>query len=79
MAAEHHAGLTVAIEKAIASLPELQELFLPFRSVEYESGTSMRSAIGLYLCREILRIHNGQIRVQQVSEARPEFVVELPA
>ncbi len=78
-AVQHYATLTVDIRGSDVSLPEVQELFMPFQSVEYETGRGIRSAIGLYLCREIVRVHNGSLLVQQVSEERPEFVMELPA
>ena len=78
-AVQHSATLTVDIRGSDVSLPEVQELFRPFQSVEYETGRGIRSAIGLYLCREIVRVHNGSLLVQQVSEERPEFVMELPA
>ncbi|HYR84208.1 MAG TPA: HAMP domain-containing sensor histidine kinase [Terriglobia bacterium] len=74
----HRAVLTVDISGSDVSLPEIEELFMPFRSVEYETGRGIRSAIGLYLCREIVRVHNGNLLVQQVSEERPEFLMELP-
>jgi signal transduction histidine kinase len=74
----NRARLTVDIDEGGVSLPAMEELFLPFRWVEYETGTSIRLAIGLYLCREIVRVHNGQLRVQQ-SDKLPEFIMELPA
>jgi signal transduction histidine kinase len=77
-AEEWRARLTVDIEDSGVSIPEVEELFLPFRSVEYETKTSPRLAIGLYLCREIVRIHNGELRIQQISKGQPEFVMELP-
>jgi signal transduction histidine kinase len=75
--AEQWARLTLDIEASAIPIPELQELFLPFRCVEYETGARVRSAIGLYLSREIVRLHSGRLSVQQVSEL-PEFVMDLP-
>ena len=72
------ARLAVDIQASATPIPELQELFLPFRFVQYETGASIRSAIGLYLSREIVRLHSGRLSVQQVSEIHPEFVMELP-
>ena len=72
------ATLTVDLQRSSMPIPEVQELFMPFRAVEYETGAGIRSAIGLYLCREIVRVHNGQLSVQQVSELHPEFLMELP-
>jgi len=70
------ARLTIDISGNV-SKPEIEELFRPFRFVEYETGSGARSAIGLYLCREIVRLHNGSLRVEEVSSLRPEFVMEL--
>jgi signal transduction histidine kinase len=75
---DHRARLTVAINGASASVAEVEELFMPFRFVQYETGAGVRSAVGLYLCREIVRLHNGSLRVEEVSELRPELVMELP-
>jgi signal transduction histidine kinase len=75
---EQWARLAVDIQASVTPIPELQELFLPFRFVQYETGASIRSAIGLYLSREIVRLHSGRLNVQQVSDLYPEFVLELP-
>jgi signal transduction histidine kinase len=72
------ARLAVDIQASVTPIPELQELFLPFRTVQYETGASIRSAIGLYLSREIVRLHGGRLNVQQVSDRHPEFLMELP-
>jgi signal transduction histidine kinase len=74
---EHRARLTVTIVDGNVSKPEIEELFMPFRFVEYETGSGVRSAVGLYLCREIVRLHNGTLRVEEHSRNRPEFVMEL--
>jgi signal transduction histidine kinase len=74
---EWRAVVVVGIDADGTSVPEMEELFQPFQSIEYRDGDSLRFATGLYLCREIVRIHNGHLRVQQVS-ARPEFVIDLP-
>jgi signal transduction histidine kinase len=74
----NQARLAVDIKDCDVPLPELRELFLPFRFVQYETGKQVRSAIGLYLCREIVRLHNGQMMLQQGVSGEPEFLVELP-
>ena len=74
---DHCANVTVDIESDFP-MPDVEELFTPFRSVEYETGAGIRSAIGLYLCREIVRVHNGRLLVQEVSKEQPEFLMELP-
>jgi signal transduction histidine kinase len=75
----NRARLTVDIKERDISTPELEELFMPFRYVEYETGRGLRSSIGLYLCREIVRVHNGTLKVEQLAGLPPEFVMELPA
>jgi K+-sensing histidine kinase KdpD len=74
---QYRVRLTVAIADGTVSKSEIEELFMPFRFVEYETGSGVRSAVGLYLCREIVRLHNGTLRVEEHSRNRPEFVMEL--
>jgi len=70
--------LSVQVPGSESSAQSIEALFTPFRSIQYESGTGVRAAVGLYLCREILRIHNGRLRVRDVSHKGPEFIMELP-
>ena len=76
---DNRVRLTVTINGGRVSISEVEELFMPFHFVEYETGSGIRSAIGLYLCREIVRLHNGSLRVEELSELRPELIMELPA
>ncbi len=76
--ASHRARLSVDIRKCDGNATELQELFTPFRFVQYETGKGVRSAIGLYLCREIARVHNGTLQIEQIPGVSPEFVMDLP-
>ena len=76
-AVQYRVRLTAAIVDGNVSKSEIEELFMPFRFVEYETGGGVRSAVGLYLCREIVRLHNGTLRVEEHSRNRPEFVMEL--
>jgi signal transduction histidine kinase len=75
---DHQARLKIDIRAGSISMPAVQDLFTPFHFVEYETGVGVRSAIGLYLCREIVRLHNGTLLVEEVSQKRPEFLMELP-
>jgi signal transduction histidine kinase len=75
---DQRARLAIDIREPGASPAELQELFTPFRFVEYETGKGIRSAIGLYLCREIVRLHNGTLQVEYAPGIVPELVMELP-
>jgi signal transduction histidine kinase len=70
--------LSAEIEKSDVPIEEVQELFIPLRAMEYETGTGIRSAVGLYLCREIMRVHNGQLSVQQPEEKSIELAMEFP-
>jgi signal transduction histidine kinase len=74
----HQARLSVDIRAGGISMSEVRNLFMPFRFIEYETGNGIRSSIGLYLCREIVRLHNGNLMVEEVSRNRPEFLMELP-
>ena len=76
--ANGRASLTVDIEKSDGPIPEVGELFLPSQWVEYKAGTGDRLRIGLYVCREIVRVHNGRLEARQVSVRQPEFVLDLP-
>lgn len=57
---------------------ELESLFAPLHIVEFESGSAVRSATGLYLSREIVRIHNGRLYFKS-SQQETFFCLELPA
>jgi K+-sensing histidine kinase KdpD len=72
------ASLKVDIDDSDRRIPEIGELFLPSQWVEYKAGTGDRLRIGLYVCREIVRVHNGHLEAHQVSERQPEFVLDLP-
>jgi len=73
------AHLEIDIPKPDIPMPELEELFMPLRAMEYETGTGIRSAVGLYLSREIARVHNGKLSVQRLPNLHPAFVMDLPA
>jgi signal transduction histidine kinase len=73
-----YATLLIDVQGTDNSVQEIEELFIPFRTVQYESGSGIRTNVGLYLCREIVRVHNGRLRVFEVSSKSPEFLVELP-
>jgi signal transduction histidine kinase len=75
---QEKASLTVDIEPSGVPVGEVQNLFLPFHSLQYETVDGLRSPIGLYLCREIVRVHNGQLYVHDTSSLSPEFLMELP-
>src|SRR5262245_23952578 len=72
------ANLSVDLAGTSLSIPDIEELFMPFRSMKYEDGSGIRSTVGLYLCREIVRLHNGRLHVRPAATLKPEFLMELP-
>jgi len=76
---ETWATLSVDVMGSNVSAGDLEALFTPFQTLEYECGGGIRCAVGLYLCREIVRVHNGILQVRQMSKGLSEFVMELPA
>ena len=76
---DNRARLTITITGGKVSVAEVEELFMPFHFIEFETGDSgVRSAVGLYLCREIVRLHSGALRVEDLAGLKPEIVMELP-
>jgi K+-sensing histidine kinase KdpD len=75
---EQWARLTVSIQGSNTPIPAMEELFVPFRAVQYETRASIRAATGLYLSREVVRTHNGRLHVQKTSDLHAEFVMDLP-
>jgi len=76
-ARDHGASITVGLDGSAGSAHEIEQLFVPFQCIQYESAEGIRSAVGLYLCREIARFHSGRLYVRGLS-AGSEFVMELP-
>jgi K+-sensing histidine kinase KdpD len=72
-----YARLTANIMSAERSTEDIEALFMPFQSVQYEDGSGIRSGVGLYLCREIVRMHNGRLRFCEQSKGGFEFSMEL--
>jgi signal transduction histidine kinase len=57
---------------------ELQTLFAPFTKLQYE-GTGQRTPLGLYLCKEVARLHGGSVRAYNNLDDHPVLELELPA
>lgn len=57
---------------------ELDRAFQPFASVQYE-GSEVRYAVGLYLSREIARVHGGTLHVRIGMNDAATINLELPA
>lgn len=70
--------LEVRIPGVSVATEELESLFTPLHTVQYESGSALRGAIGLYLCREIVRVHNGRLYFKSNAN-ETIFCMELQA
>jgi signal transduction histidine kinase len=52
--------------------------FEPFSTTQYEDAHP-RSAMGLFLCREIARVHGGGLRIEEQAGFGPVLTMDLPA
>jgi two-component system sensor histidine kinase CreC len=61
------------------TLPPVEEMraFEPFSMIQYEGRP--RSAMGLFLCREIARVHGGGLRLSERPDLGPVLTMDLPA
>jgi signal transduction histidine kinase len=75
------AHVLVTLQIRGPTLPPEDEvrLFDPFSTIQYEVDTRPRSAMGLFLCREIARVHGGSLRVSERSGVGPLLTLDLPA
>jgi signal transduction histidine kinase len=71
--------LTIEVAGANLSARDLQSLFVPFGSIEYENRSGIRTAVGLYLCREIVQVHNGRLNVSDRGGVGVQLLMELPS
>ncbi len=76
-ATETSARLTIEVQGANLSAHDIQALFVPFGSVEYENGSGIRAAVGLYLCRQIVQVHRGRLDVSDTG-AGVRFSMVVP-
>jgi signal transduction histidine kinase len=58
---------------------DVVRVFQPFSTIQYEHEAQPRTAVGLFLCREIARIHGGNLRVGDDPGAGPVLTLELPS
>jgi signal transduction histidine kinase len=72
------ARLLVEVPSANVSFHDIQSLFVPFGSLQYEDRSGIRAAVGLYLCRQIVQLHNGRLDVSEKGIAGVQFCMELP-
>jgi signal transduction histidine kinase len=71
--------LEVIFEAPSVRAEEIERAFAPFASVQYEGGSGIRHAVGLFLCREIARVHGGSLSAINSSELQRMLVLDLPA
>ena len=54
-------------------------LFEPFSMLRFEGDSLPRSPMGLFLCREIARVHGGSLRFSERVGVGPILTLDLPA
>jgi signal transduction histidine kinase len=73
-----HADVEVRPRGPAFTTDELQAVFAPFTALQYEA-TGQRTALGLYLCREVARLHAGSVSAYNDLEDHPVLKLELAA
>lgn len=75
-----NANTTVEVTTQLTDIAfdEVQRAFSPFAVIQYE-GASPRYAIGLYLSREIARLHGGTLLAKEKGSKELSIVLQLPA
>jgi signal transduction histidine kinase len=58
---------------------DIVRIFDPFSVLQYESDARPRTAVGLFLCREILRLHGGSVHVADEPGVGLVLTLEMPA
>src|SRR5262245_62085015 len=71
--------LEVLFDAPSVPAEEIERAFAPFASVQYEGGSAIRNAVGLFLCREIARVHGGSLLAMNSTDVQRMLVLELPA
>jgi signal transduction histidine kinase len=71
--------LEVLFDAPSVPAEEIERTSAPFASVQYEGGGGIRSAVGLFLCREIARVHGGTLLTMNLTKSQRMLVLDLPA
>jgi signal transduction histidine kinase len=73
-------GVRLEVHNQGAAIPAelLPSIFDPFRRQQRAGQKSEGLGLGLYICRELVRAHGGEIAVQSTDEAGTTFTVRLP-
>jgi signal transduction histidine kinase len=69
-------SLVLDLSRCQVSLSELEYAFSPFGFVQHEGNGSLRTAVGLYLGREVARLHGGKLTLEKGE--RCLLCLELP-
>ncbi len=73
--------VTLRVHNQRPAIPDklLPSIFDPFRrQAGHGSPSTEGLGLGLYICRELIRAHSGEISVQSSDETGTSFVVRLP-
>jgi signal transduction histidine kinase len=70
--------VTLALRGPPLSAEDRLHVFEPFSMIQYEDARP-RSAFGLFLCREIARVHGGTLLVSERAGVGPVLTMDLPA
>jgi signal transduction histidine kinase len=72
--------LSVHIQGSEFDQKRIEEIFSYMPRAEYEESTILnRTVTGLYLCREVGRIHHGRFWIENNLGVGPIFILEIPA
>lgn len=69
--------LVLRSANAMMTAEDLERAFSPFGSLQYEDA-GLRRGLGLFLCREVARLHSGSIRIHEGRQNELTLVMELP-
>ncbi|HWH51535.1 MAG TPA: sensor histidine kinase, partial [Gemmatimonadaceae bacterium] len=80
LAVDHQARLWVDDEGEGIPPRERERVWSPFYRLDRHANSSVAgSGIGLYVVRELARLHGGDARVEDAPSRGARIVVELPA
>lgn len=73
-----HCEVRLDVHGRDLSEDEFSRALAPFGALVYEGIGGARTGIGLFLCREIARVHGGALRIERTASGI-RLVLELPA
>jgi signal transduction histidine kinase len=74
-----HVLVTLQIHGPSLPPEDQMRIFDPFSTIQYEVEARPRLALGLFLCREIARVHGGTLQVSEHAGVGPLLTLNLPA